>query len=335
MAPSSYTRVVLAERPQGAVDSKTFRVEEVPFALKPASDEVLVKADYLSLDPAMRIWLNAAEANYTTPVEIGETMRAIGLGTVIEAGQNSGFSVGDHVSGMVGLSEYNVLKAAKLTKVDLPAGAQLLDALGPLGHPGLTAYIGIIYVGQIKAGETLVVSGAAGATGSLVCQLAKDRGAKVYGTAGSAEKCRYLEEELGVTKALNYKSPTFHEDFAREIGTFDVLFDNVGGDFLDFALTRMNRHARVILCGAISGYNSKPAPVQNFSYIFLKAATVQAFSLNDHGDRLPEGLKYLTERIARGAIKYRYHVVEGIKEAPRAINMLFTGENNGKLVIKA
>ncbi|KZT66069.1 NAD(P)-binding protein [Daedalea quercina L-15889] len=183
---------------------------------------------------------------------------------------------------------------------------------------------GIIEIGQIKAGETLVVSGAAGAIGSLVCQIAKDRGAKVYGTAGSAEKCRYLEEELGVSKALNYKSPTFQEDFLREIGMFDVLFDNVGGEFLDFALTRMNLHARLILCG------DEPAPVKNFPRILFKRAKVQAFILPDHQDRFAEGTKYLAEKLAQGAIKYKYHVVEGIREAPSAINMLFTGKNNGK-----
>ncbi|KAH9840892.1 uncharacterized protein C8Q71DRAFT_854746 [Rhodofomes roseus] len=333
MSPSSYSHLVYVERPKGLINSNTFRVEEVPFDLKPAADEVVIKIVWLSIDPAMRIWLSD-DAGPFRPLQIGETMGGIGVGTVVGAGEDSGFAVGNHVSGYVGTTEYSKMKAKELTKVDVPEGAQLLDFLGPLGHPGQTAFIGIIDLAKVKAGETVVVSGAAGAIGSLVCQLAKDKGAKVYGIAGSAEKCRYLEEELGIAKALNYKAATFQEDFVREVGAFDVYFDNVGGGMLDFLLTRMNLHARVILCGAMSTYASEPVPLKNHRDIFYKRATMQGFSLIDQGDRMPDAMKYLGDRVAQGVLKSTYHILEGIKETPMAINMLFAGENNGKLVIK-
>ncbi|KAH9929261.1 uncharacterized protein B0H18DRAFT_998608 [Fomitopsis serialis] len=336
VSPQSYTRIVYAQPTKGLIDVKTFRAEEVPFDLKPGADEVVVRIDYLSLDPAMRLWINDGdnEFNYTAPVQVGQTMRGIGLATVIEAGENSGFSVGDHVSGTVGVTEYNTVKASTLTKIDLSERSQLLDFIGPLGHPGITAYIGLFDIGQIKAGETLVVSGAAGAVGSLVCQLGKDKGAKVYGTVGSAEKCKYLEEDVGVVKALNYKSPTFREDFVREFGKIDVFFDNVGGEILDFALTRLNMHARVVLCGSISSYTSEAVPFKNFSHVFFHRARVEGFSLIDQGHRFADARAYLAEKVAQGALKSKYHILEGIEEVPMAINMLFRGENNGKLVVK-
>jgi len=336
VSPQSYTRIVYAEPTKGLIDAKTFRAEEVSFDLKPAADEVVIRIDYLSIDPAMRLWINDGdkELNYTEPVRVGQTMRGLGLATIMEAGGNSGFSVGDHVSGSVGVTEYNTVKASTLVKIDLPERSQLLDFIGPLGHPGITAYIGLFDVGQIKAGEILVVSGAAGAVGSLVCQLGKDKGAKVYGIVGSAEKCKYLEEDVGVVKALNYKSATFREDFIREVGKFDVFFDNVGGEILDFALTRLNMHARVVLCGSISSYTSEALPLKNFTHIFIRRARVEGFSLMDQGHRFAEASAYLAEKTAQGTLKYKYHIVEGIKEVPRAINMLFSGENNGKLVVK-
>ncbi|TFY60149.1 hypothetical protein EVJ58_g5334 [Rhodofomes roseus] len=323
MSPSSYSHLVYVERPKGLINSNTFRVEEVPFDLKPAADEVVIKIVWLSIDPAMRIWLSD-DAGPFRPLQIGETMGGIGVGTVVGAGEDSGFAVGNHVSGYVGTTEYSKMKAKELTKVECVF----------VGQGGNHIIDGIIDLAKVKAGETVVVSGAAGAIGSLVCQLAKDKGAKVYGIAGSAEKCRYLEEELGIAKALNYKAATFQEDFVREVGAFDVYFDNVGGGMLDFLLTRMNLHARVILCGAMSTYASEPVPLKNHRDIFYKRATMQGFSLIDQGDRMPDAMKYLGDRVAQGVLKSTYHILEGIKETPMAINMLFAGENNGKLVIK-
>ncbi|KAI0946341.1 hypothetical protein AcW1_009820 [Taiwanofungus camphoratus] len=335
MAASHYTRIILAERPTGQVSPANFRREVVPFDLKPSNDQVLVRVQYLSVDPAMRLWLSESSPAHMPPVQIGAVMKAYGVGVVVEAGQGSAFAKGDLVSGMFGWAEYVVRGGTEVTKVDVPEGAELLDFLGPLSLTGLTAYVGLEVVAKVQAGEKLVVSGAAGAVGSLVCQIGKEKGAKVYAIAGSAEKCAWLEQDVGVDKALNYKSPTFHDDFANAVGSFDLFFDNVGGELLDYLLTRMNLHARVIICGHISDYNvAKPKGLTEYANILSSQATVQGFTVMSYLESFPAGRKYFAERLKSGTLKRKFHVIEGLEEAPKALAMLFSGQNNGKLVLK-
>ncbi|EGN99243.1 hypothetical protein SERLA73DRAFT_137496 [Serpula lacrymans var. lacrymans S7.3] len=336
MSPQTYTQIVLRERPVGDILPDTFTIESKPFDAKldPGSEQALVQITYLSLDPAMRGWLRDTRS-YMPPVQIGEVMRAGGLGVVVKAGEGSKFSVGDLVSGTLGWTEYAVLPDKKLTKIIPPPGTTALDFLNTLGMPGMTAYFGLHDVGQIKAGETLVVSGAAGAVGSLTCQLGKAVGARVIAIAGSTEKCAWLEQELGVDKAINYKSPTFKEDFKNAVGYLDVFFDNVGGDILDFALTRLKKGARIALCGAISEYNStKPKGLTSYLTLIAQRAKIQGFIVFDYESEYPRAIAEMAKALANGSIKRKFHIVEGLENAPKALPMLFSGGNTGKLVVK-
>ncbi|KAK7690674.1 hypothetical protein QCA50_005773 [Cerrena zonata] len=334
MAPAQYTRYVLNERPgRGPVNPRTFRKEVVPFDLKPGKGEILVQVLYLSLDPANRTWLNDAR-NYMEPVKIGETMRAGALGRVIQVGEGTKFAPGDLVNGTMGWTEYIIVPSKGYQKIVIPTGAELIDFLGPLGMNGLTAYFGLFNVGQIKAGETLVVSAAAGATGSIVCQLGKMVGAKVIAIAGADDKCQWLENELGVDKAINYKSPTFHADFKKAVGYFDVYFDNVGGDILNFALTRMKKHARIAFCGSISDYNATPKGLTNYMNIISQSAKLEGFIVFDYASQYSSALKDLTKWVSEGKLKRKFHLVQGLENASEALGLLFNGGNTGKLVVQ-
>ncbi|KDQ15907.1 hypothetical protein BOTBODRAFT_31355 [Botryobasidium botryosum FD-172 SS1] len=331
--PETVTRVFLAERPgAGPIKDDTFAVERVPLPQPASDDEVLVRVDYVSLDPAMRGWLNDTRS-YIAPVKIGETMRAQGLGTVVKG--NKTFQVGDQVSGGLGWAEYAVLKEKALTKITPPEGSTALDYLGPLGMPGMTAYIGLLEVSGINAGETLLVSGAAGAVGSIVCQIGKLKGAKVVALAGADEKCRWLEEELGVDRALNYKSPNFRKEFKDAVGYLDVFFDNVGGDILDLALTRLNKNARIALCGAISDYNVKEKKgMQNYLNLISQRAKIEGFVVLDYTARFPEFAAEVAQWIKEGRVKRKFHIEEGVERCPEYLQLLFNGGNTGKLVVK-
>ncbi|KAI0078737.1 alcohol dehydrogenase [Panus rudis PR-1116 ss-1] len=332
MAPSQYTRIVLNERPAPGtpIVSNTFRKEVVPFDLKPGKGEVLVRMLYISLDPAMRSWLNEARG-YMEPVKIGETMKAGAIAEVVDVGEGAAFAPGDLVNGQFGWAEYMVHNGAGLKKVVVPEGAQLLDFLGLLGMNGMTAYFGLFDVGKIKPGETLVVSGAAGATGSIVCQLGKLVGAKVIAIAGTPDKCEWLEKELGVDKALNYKSPTFRQDFRKSVGFLDVYFDNVGGEILDLALTRLNKFARIAFCGAISDYNQRPKGITNYMNLISQSAKLDGFLVFDYVKQFPQALQEMGKWLGEGKLKYKFHIVTGLEKAPEALPMLFEGRNQGKL----
>ncbi|KAI9512106.1 alcohol dehydrogenase [Russula earlei] len=333
--PTHYTRIVLAERPETNITPTTFRAETVPFDLKPGPGEIVVRVDWISLDPAMRGWLKDTR-NYMPPVQIGAVMRSLGLCTVIEAGEGCKLLPGDLVSGRPGWTEYTVMREVEITqKIEIPPGAQLLDFLGPLGIAGgFTAYFGLLDVAKIKAGETLVVSGAAGHVGSLACQIGKLHGAKVIGIAGTDQKCRWLTEELKIDAALNYKSPSFHDDFRNVVGYLDVFFDNVGGDILDFALTRLNRGARITLCGAISQYNTlNPKGIVYYINLLIQRAKIEGFIVSDYVERYPEAFRELSKWISEGHIIRKYHIVEGLERAPEALPLLFTGDNTGKLYV--
>ncbi|TFK40348.1 alcohol dehydrogenase [Crucibulum laeve] len=333
--PSHYKHIVLNSRPDGDIEPDTFRTEVVSFdKLKPGNGQVLVQCTWLSLDPAMRGYIRDVRS-YLPPVQIGETMRAMGLGIILETGAGSKFKIGDYVSGAWGMTEYAVMSDKAIEKLVIPPGVQPLDFLNTLGSSGLTAYFGLREIGKLKPGEVLVVSGAAGSVGSIACQLGKAAGAKVYAIAGSPEKCQWLEKDIGVDKAFNYKSPTFFNDF-KKIGYLDVYFDNVGGDILDFMLMRLNQKARIVLCGAISAYNAaKPKGLQNYLTLISQRATIQGFIVFDYAKQYPTAIEELGKGLASGKIKRKFHIVEGgIEQAPKALPMLFSGGNTGKLVVR-
>ncbi|KAH8107509.1 alcohol dehydrogenase [Phellopilus nigrolimitatus] len=334
MAPATIKQIVLAERPTAHILPTTFRTEVVPYPA-PGAAQVVVKVEYLSMEPAMRGWLKDARS-YIPPVQIGEVMRAMGLGTVVEAGKDAKFKVGDTLIGGFGWAEYRLMddSAPRLEKVEVPPKAELLDLLGVLGLSGLTAYFGLLDVGKVQAGETLVVSGAGGAVGSVACQLGKLRGARVVGLAGSDDKCRWLEAELGVDRALNYKSDAFRAEFREAVGYLDVFFDNVGGEILDFALTRLNKGARIALCGAISDYNKeKPAGLTNYLSLIGQRAKLEGFIVLDYAAQWPAAAAEMAGWLADGSLKRKFTVVPGLARATDALGMLFTGGNTGKTCV--
>ena len=324
----------LAARPVGPVKASDWNRTEEPLR-DPAEGEVVIQVLYISLDPAMRGWMNESKASYIPPEGLGEVMRALAVGRVT-ASKNPKFTVGDHVTGLLGVQDYAYSNGQGLTKVD-PKLAPLPVYLSTLGMPGMTGYFGLLEVGQPKAGDTVVVSGAAGAVGMVVGQIAKIKGARVIGIAGGAEKCRYLVEELGFDAAIDYKS----EDVATALAKHaphgvNVYFDNVGGDILDAVLTRLARGARIVICGAISQYNNT-TPVKgpaNYLSLLVTRSTMTGIVVSDYYDRAMEAAMVMAGWIASGKLKTREDVVEGLDNFPQAFEMLFTGANNGKLVLK-
>lgn len=324
----------LVSRPVGAVKRSDFEYVEEPLR-ELADGEIAVKVLYISLDPAMRGWMNASKESYIPPVGLGEVMRAIAVGRVIES-KNAQFAVGDHVNGLLGVQAYAISDGKGLTKVD-PKLAPLPLYLSTLGMPGLTGYFGLLDVGQPKAGETVLVSGAAGAVGSVVGQIAKIKGAKVIGIAGGADKCRYLIDELGFEGAIDYKSQDVKTTL-RELAPkgVDVYFDNVGGDILDIALTNLAMHARIVICGAISQYNNTEAVKgpANYMQLLVKRARMQGVMVADYYPRAMEAITEMGGWIAAGKLKTREDIVPGLETFPDTFQMLFTGKNNGKLVLQ-
>ena len=325
---------LLALRPVGAIQRSDFEYAAAPVRT-PAEGEVLIKLEYISLDPAMRGWMNASEDSYMPPVAIGEVMRAIAVGQVVES-RHAGFAAGDYVTGLLGVQEYAISTGQGLTKVD-PKLAPLPLYLGALGMPGLTAYFGLLDVGQPKAGETVVVSGAAGAVGAVVGQIAKIKGARVVGIAGGADKCRYLVEQLGFDAAIDYKNEDVAEALRRHCPQgVDVYFDNVGGQILDAVLNRLALHARIVICGAISQYNNTTA-VQgpaNYLQLLVKRATMKGIMVADYYPRAMEAIVAMGGWIAAGKLKTREDVVQGLASFPETFQKLFDGSNNGKLVLQ-
>ena len=322
----------LASRPVGLPKRGDWTYTEEP-AGKPGAGELLVKVLYVSLDPAMRGWMNEGKS-YIPPVEIGAVMRAGGVGRVI-ASQHPGFALGDHVAGAFGVQELAISNGKGIVKVD-PALAPLPVYLGALGPPGMTAYFGLLDVGQPRAGETVVVSGAAGAVGALVGQIARIQGCRVVGIAGGADKCRYLRDELGFDAAIDYKSEDVKAALREHCPQgIDIYFDNVGGDILDAALTRLARGARVVICGAVSQYN-RTAPVQgpaNYLALLVQRASMTGMVVFDYAGRYPEATRAIAGWIAAGKLKTREQVVEGLETFPDSLLKLFRGENIGKLVL--
>jgi NADPH-dependent curcumin reductase len=323
----------LAARPQGMVGREHFDyVEERVPDLE--EGEVLVKVLYISLDPAMRGWMNEGRS-YVPPVEIGEVMRAGTVGQVVES-KSQKLAVGDYVSGWLGVQEYAVCEENAVFAVNTDA-VPLPTYLGALGMPGMTAYFGLLEVGAPKEGETVVVSGAAGAVGSVVGQIAKLKGCRVVGIAGGPQKCKWIVEELGFDAAIDYKN----EDVGVALREHcpegvDVYFDNVGGEILDAVLARLARGARVPICGAISQYNnldSVKGP-SNYMSLLVNRARMEGFVVIDYMGRAPEATREMAGWIADGRLVAREDVVEGFESFPDALVKLFAGENVGKLVLK-
>ena len=329
----SSTEVRLAQRPDGYPDESTWSIErtEVP---DPGPGELVVKVQHISLDPAMRGWLNDVRS-YIPPVGLGEVMRAFAAGEVV-ASNNDDFAVGDVVSGVFGVREYALSDGQGVTRLDLDV-APATTWLGALGMPGMTAWFGLTEVGRLKDGETVLVSAAAGAVGSTVLQIAKARGCRVVGVAGGPEKVAWLKE-IGADATIDYKQGGVLKQLrsAAPEGV-DVYFDNVGGEVLDAALANLRRGARVVICGAIAGYNEQKLPEGPRRYMSLLVfrASMTGFVVMDYEDRYPEAVSAMSKMIADGTLTPRETVLEGGVEAfPEALLGLFRGVNTGKLLLK-
>ncbi|KAI1813663.1 NAD(P)-binding protein [Poronia punctata] len=329
---------VLAERPKAdIIPGKTFRLEKgpAPTADQLQDGEILVEALYLSLDPAMRGWLNDSRS-YIPPVQIGEKMRGGAVARVL-ASKSDKVKEGDLVTGSVGWTEVAILKAFE--KVEVPKGGRMTDFISVLGLTGLTAWCGLEHIGKPKAGETVVVSGAAGATGSVVGQIAKQRGARVVGIAGSDEKCAWIKEELGFDVALNYKSPNFKKEFAEATPDYiDVYWDNVGGEILEMALDRAKFRSRFVMCGSISGYNSpgkESKGIRNLFNVVSQRIHMEGFIVYDFVEDHPRGRQELAGWLAEGKLHRKETIVKGgLEQAEHAIIQLFEGKNTGKLLVE-
>jgi NADPH-dependent curcumin reductase CurA len=322
----------LAARPVGMPKRSDWKYTEEPVRDLKAG-EVLIKVQYISLDPAMRGWMNEGRS-YVPPVGIGEVMRAGAAGRVV-ASKNDRFAVGDAVTGGFGMQEYAIADGTGVIKVDSKL-APLPVYMSTLGMPGMTAYFGLLDVGKPMAGETVLVSAAAGAVGSVVGQIAKIKGCRTVGIAGGPEKCRYVVEELGFDAAIDYKHEPVVESLRKHCPKgVDVYFDNVGGEILEAALALLTRGARIPLCGAISQYNSKAVEgPKNYLSLLVNRATLQGFIVFDYADRYQEAAVQMAGWMMAGKLKSREDIVPGLETFPETLLKLFTGENNGKLLIK-
>jgi len=326
-------QVLLAQRPSGMLKETDFSIVEksIP-ALE--ENEVLVQIEYISLDPAMRGWMNAG-TTYIRGVEIGEVMRAFAAGTVVDS-KHPGFLKGDAVTGTMGAQSFAVMQGKHLTKVDATK-VPLSWYVGILGMPGLTAYFGLLDKGMPKAGETVLVSGAAGMVGSVVGQIAKIKGCSVIGIAGGKDKCEVLLKDFGFDAAIDYKSTENIGKAIKELAPngIDVYFDNVGGTILDAALLNLAMNARVVICGAISQYNATEVQgIKNYMKLISARGTMSGIIVFDYFPRATEALVDLSKWLTEGKIVYKEHVVEGLDHFANTLQMLFTGANTGKLVIK-
>jgi NADPH-dependent curcumin reductase len=328
---TTYKRIVLAARPNGEVSPDNFRLEEVPVpALK--DGELLVRNHFLSLDPYMRMRMEDVKS-YAAPQAIGETMVGGTVGEVVES-KNPKYAVGDKVQGMFGWAEMGVSDGNLLRKLDtthIPLSAYL----GSVGMPGMTAWYGLTQIMLPKEGETIVVSAASGAVGSVVGQLAKLRGCRAVGIAGGKEKCDYVVKELGFDACIDYKAGKLAADLAAATPQgIDAVFENVGGEGFDACLARMNPFGRIALCGLIAGYDGQPMPIHNVRNLLTMRLTMRGFIVSEHMDLWPQGLKELGGLVATGKLKFRESVADGLASAPDAFIGLLKGRNFGKQLVK-
>lgn len=325
-------QVKLAKRPEGLPDKDVWSFEENPIPTI-NEGEFLIKQHYISLDPAMRGWLNDSKS-YIPPVQIGEVMRAGSVGEIIES-KNEKFKVGEFVTGWGGVQQFVATNGAQWYKVN-PKVAPLPLFIGTLGMPGMTAYFGILEVGKIKEGDTVLVSGAAGAVGSIVGQIAKIKGCKVVGIAGGEKKCKYILETLGFDGAIDYKNENIYQGIKRTCPNgIDVYFDNVGGEILDAALSRLNKYARIVICGAISQYNSKVVKgPSNYLSLLVNRATMQGMVVMDYAKDYGKAAMEMGQWLHQGKLKSKEDIYEGIDNFHETFLRLFSGEKMGKLVLK-
>ncbi len=321
---------ILAKRPDGLFSEKDFSYQEA--IIRPLQNEqFLVEVFYVSLDPTQRLW--AQMDTYLPAVEIGEVMRSLGMGVVVKS-RNPAFQEGDIVQGMTGWQSHIVTDGRGFSQVPANSGLPLSAYMGPLGMTGITAYFGLLDIGKPEAGQTLIVSGAAGAVGSIACQIGKIKGMRVVGLAGSEEKCQWLEKELGIDVAVNYRNASVWQQLQDACPDgVDVVFENVGGKLLDMSLGLINVGARVALCGYIAGYTQEKNPgSHNLPMLISKRATMQGFLVLDYVHKSREALTDLGKWMMDGRLQYRMDIENGFKELPTIINKLFNGENKGKLV---
>lgn len=334
MGDTGNKQVLLVARPVGEIKDSDFKITEGPMP-KPGDGQVLVKTLYLSLDPAMRGWMNDTDS-YIEPVQLGDVMRGSTIGEVIES-NHPGFSVGDKVFGSNGWQAFNAVEGNTLTKLPAEVPLPLTNFLSVLGVTGLTAYFGLLDVGEPKEGETVVVSTAAGAVGSIVGQIAKIKGCRTVGIAGSDEKCTWCVDELGYDACINYKTQDVEAELRKACPDgVDVYFDNVGGEILNTVLGMNNFGSRIVLCGAITQYNATapvPGPA-NYIRLLTKSSRMEGFIVLNYLDRFQEGVMQMAQWVIEGKIKHREDVVQGLENAPKAIHKLFNGTNSGKLIIE-
>lgn len=328
-------QVTLAIRPTGAVDDQTTALVEGP---RPqcGPGEALIRVGLLSIDPTIRTWMNDAPG-YLPPIGIGEVIRSSGAGEVVES-NSPRYSVGDIVFGTTGWQEWvTANEDNKFSVLPKGMGLDLPTVMNVLGVTGITAFFGLLEVGQFKEGDVVVVSGAAGATGSVVGQIAKARGAaKVIGIAGGPEKCAEVVEKYGFDECIDYReghvARALHSACAKGI---DVYFDNVGGEILDAALSNIAMRGRIVMCGAISQYNDMASSggVKNTSMLIMRRARMEGFIILDFASRFAEAQMELAAMVLNGTLRHQEHLVEGLENAPKALNLLFTGGNHGKTLV--
>lgn len=327
-------RMVLAERPSGMVDASTVRMEELDVPA-PGDGEALARVRYLSIDPTIRTWMDDAPG-YLPPIAIDEVIRAGGIAEIVES-KTDAYSPGQLVFGFTGWQDY-VIASPQTGYQPLPDGVSPTVALSVLGVTGTTAYFGLLDVGRVKEGDVVVVSGAAGATGSTVGQIAKIKGAKkVIGIAGGPQKCAHIVDDLGFDAAIDYKNENVTARLREEAPDgIDLYFDNVGGEILDACLAQLALRGRIVVCGAISGYNDREGArgLRNYANLIIKRARMEGFLILDYFDRLEQAREDLATWLAEGKLKSSEHIVEGLEHAPDALNLLFTGGNTGKVIVK-
>ncbi|MDX1734488.1 MAG: NADP-dependent oxidoreductase [Halioglobus sp.] len=330
----SNQQFLLAARPSGEIQPSDFELVDAGMPT-PGDGEFLVEVHYLAVEPAMKGWMEA-RVDYVAPLEIGDVMRGQGSGIVIES-NNDAFPVGTAVAGHLGWRRYLATDGQNPPLRKLPEGVSLKQGLNVLGITGLTAYFGMLDIGEPREGDTVLVSGAAGATGSVAGQLARERGARVVGIAGGSRKCEWLVDELGFEAAIDYKS----EDTAARVRELcprgvDVYFDNVGGEILDIALDNLAERARVVLCGGISRYNQTgplPGPVNYFNLIYRRAR-MEGFIVIDYAERFGEATARLSQMLSEGTLRSRETVLQGFDRLPEALIGIFHGDNIGKQMVE-
>ena len=326
--------MILVNRPTGIPEKNTWSFEEELIS-EIKDGQILIKQQYISLDPAMRGWMNNSKS-YIPPVEIGTVMRAGTVGEVIQVNNNTNFKVGDFVSGWGGVQEYSI-SDGKNYSIIKDKNNPIHRYLCALGMPGMTAYFGIINEGKIKSGDIVLVSAAAGAVGSLVGQIAKIKGCKVIGIAGGNEKCKYVKEQLGFDEVIDYKNDNIYSSLKKYCPEgIDVYFDNVGGEILDAALAKLRMNARIVICGAISQYNntSRTKGPTNYLSLLVNRATMSGMVVFDYKNDYPMAINQISEWFSEGKLKSNESIFEGIDNFYEIFLKLFNGNKRGKLILK-